>query len=49
MTSPGRESGAITRKKVRNGEAPRVADAASNLRSMAENEAAKGCTAKGRL
>ena len=42
MTRPGTESGITTRKKVRRGEAPSVAEAASSLRSTDENEAAKG-------
>ena len=49
VTSPGTESGAMTRRKVRSGEAPNVAEAAINLWSTAENDAANGWTAKGRL
>src|SRR5260370_42558594 len=49
VTKPDRESGTTTRKKVRSGEAPSVAEAASNLRSTDENDAAKGCTANGKL
>src|ERR1700692_588911 len=47
--SPGTERGTTTRKKVRAGEAPSVAEAASSLRSTEENAAVKGCTANGRL
>src|SRR5579859_1633412 len=49
VMSPGMESGAMTRINVRNGDDPKVAEAASNLPSMLENELAKGWTAKGRL
>src|SRR5271165_855372 len=49
VINPGTESGTTTRKKVRSGEAPSVAEAASSLRSTDEKEAAKGCTANGRL
>src|SRR6202035_4483790 len=49
VISPGTERGTTTRKNVRDGEAPSVAEAASNLRSTEENAAVKGCTANGRL
>src|SRR5215469_11505476 len=49
LIRPADESGAITRMKVRNGDAPSVADAAISLESTEENEAVNGCTAKGRL
>src|SRR3984893_4846843 len=49
VINPGTERGSTTRENVRNGEAPRVAEAAISLRSTEEKEAAKGCTAKGRL
>src|SRR5436305_15178149 len=49
VTSPGTESGAITRKNVRTEEAPRVAEAAMSLRSTLAKDVEKGCTAKGRL
>ena len=49
VTSPEIESGRITRKKVFVREAPSVAEAAMSLLSTAEKDAAKGCTANGRL
>ena len=49
VTSPGLDSGKTTRQNVRHPEAPKVAEAASRRVSTAANEAAKGCTAKGRL
>src|SRR5208283_5767797 len=49
VTRPALESGSTTRQKVSAGECPSVADARNNFASTAPNEAANGCTAKGRL
>src|ERR1700688_4999638 len=49
VTSPENDKGTITRQKVRNFDTPSTADAFRSRESTAENEAANGCTAKGRL
>src|SRR6266516_2770096 len=49
VTTPETESGKITFAKVRSFETPSDIDAASKRASTAENDAAKGCTANGRL
>ena len=48
-TIPEMDKGKIMLKKVRNFDAPKVAEAAINLASTVANDAAKGWTAKGRL
>src|SRR5258708_5079408 len=49
VTTPETDKGKTTRKKVRSREAPNVCEAATNRESTAANEAAKGCTANGKL
>src|SRR5678816_2151692 len=49
VTNPDRDKGKMTRKHVRIREAPRVCEAATSRETTAENEAAKGPTANGRL
>src|SRR3954468_4846711 len=49
VTSPEVDKGKMIRKNVLTREAPSVWEAATNRGSTAENEAAKGCTANGKL